>query len=261
MTSAHVLDGTAMSATQSTEPSLSSVGRHWAVANILPQALVAAASWAYLTVSGLSAAELIAPGNFAELPHPAWYAIGTTVIYVAMTGWMRGAVLRPLVPRFSILGWAAAAIWSGVVVLALTASASFVGILTSKGLALSGGHPVPVPTGLALAPFVLGIILAAEIIGLIVGGLPGLGIGAVEALAACRTTGSKCRWILWTAAAWSTIVTIIGLHAFLVVLYPGLSSGVLNAIALAMPLLLGIASALITLPAVAQLVRRKTSVD
>jgi hypothetical protein len=135
-----------------------------------------------------------------------------------------------------------------------------VGLLVSKGLAISGGHPVPVPEGLALAPFVLGIILGAEIIGIIVGGLPALIIGAVEALVLRRATRTMGIWILWTAAALSTVVTLIALHAFLVVLYPSLPSSALNVIALAMPVLLGIAVALVTLPAVAQLVRRQNSI-
>jgi hypothetical protein len=67
-------------------------------------------------------------------------------------------------------------------------------------------------------------------------------------------------WILWAAAALSTVVTIIALHAFLVVLYPSLPSSALNVIALAMPVLLGITVALVTLPAVAKLVRRKNGI-
>jgi hypothetical protein len=128
-------------------------------------------------------------------------------------------------------------------------------------LAISGGQPVPVPTGLAFAPFVVGIILGAEIIGLIVGGLPGLILGAGEALAACRATRSKGTWIIWSAAAWSMIVTIITLQAFLVVFYPATPAGPLNALAIAAPILLGVAAALMTLPALAKLARQHAAAD
>jgi hypothetical protein len=240
--------------------SLSSVGPRWVLANVLPQALAVAAAWAYLSANGVSLTELIGLRGLARLPHPAWLAIGTAVLYAVAAGWMRGAVLRPLVPRFSILGWSLATVLSSALMLALTVSGSLVGILVSKGLAISGGHPVPIPEGAALAPFVLGIILAAEIIGILVGGLPGLIIGAVEALVLCRATRTVGQWILWTAVTWSTIVTIIALHVFLVVLYPSLSSGVLNVIALAIPVLFGIVVALATLPAVAKLVRLKNGI-
>jgi hypothetical protein len=126
---------------------------------------------------------------------------------------------------------------------------------------MSGSHAptVPVPSGLALAPFVLGIFIGAEFIGLIIGGLPGLIVGAGEALAACRGTRSKAAWILWTAAAWSMIATIITLHAFVPVFYPEVPSGVLIALAVATPILLGLAAALLTLPALAKLARQQAA--
>lgn len=262
MSSTHVLEGHAVSTTPmpSARQSLSSVGLKWVLANALPQALVVAVPWVYLNANGLNPAELMAPGGLTRLPHPVWLAIGTAVLYAVATGLMRGAVLRPLVPRFSILGWCLATILSSAVMLVLTASASVVGLLVSKGLAISGGHPVPIPEGWALAPFVLGIILGSEIIGIIVGGLPALIIGAVEALVLCRATRTMGSWILWTIAALSAVVTIIALHAFLVVLYPSLPTSTLSVIALAMPVLLGITVALVTLPTVAKLVRRKNEV-
>jgi hypothetical protein len=149
MSSTDVLEGHAVSTTPmpSARQSLSSVGLKWIVANALPQALVVAVPWVYLNANGLNPAELMVPGGLARLPHPVWLAIGTAVLYVVASGLMRGAVLRPLVPRFSILGWSMATILSSVVMLALTASASVVGLLVSKGLAISGGHPVPIPEG------------------------------------------------------------------------------------------------------------------
>jgi hypothetical protein len=261
MTAAQVLDGPTMSTTQSSRPALSSIAPRWILANTLPQVLLVAGSWAYLGMNGMTLAGLITPGGVAKLAHPIWFMIAAAALYVAMTAWMRGAVVRPLVPRFSILGWVPAAILSGALMLALTVTASLVGLAVSKGLAMSGAQPVPVPTGLAFAPFVVGIILAAEIVGLIVGGLPGLLLGAGEALAAGRATRSKGAWIIWTAAAWSMIVTIITLHAFLVVFYPATPAGLLNALAIAAPILLGLAAALMTLPALAKLARQHAAAD
>jgi hypothetical protein len=258
MTAAQVLDGSAMSMTQSTRPTLSSIAPRWILANVLPQVLLVAGSWAYLGMNGVTLTGLITPGGFAKLPHPVWFVIAAATLYVVMTVWLRGAVVRPLVPRFSILGWMPAAFLSGVLMLVLTVTACMVGLAVSKGLAMSGSHApsVPVPTGLAFAPFVVGIILGAEIIGLILGGLPGLILGAGEALAACRGTRSKGTWIIWTAAAWSMIVTLITLHAFVVVFYPATPAGPLNALAIAAPILIGLAAALMTLPALAKLARQ-----
>ena len=261
MTSAHALDGAAMSAIHSSPRKLSSIAPGWILANVLPQALLVAAAWAYLSIIGPGLAGLFARGSFAKLPHPAWFAIATTVVYVVASAWMRGAVLRPLVPRFSILGWSAAALLSGAVMLAATATGALVGLAVSKGLEVSGANPIPVPAGAAAVPYAFGVILGAEMIGLIAGGLPGLVLGSGEALAACRATRSKGSWIMWTAAAWSTIGTLIVLHAFLVVFHPSVSFGVLGAVAVAMPFVLGAAAALITLPAVARLARRQNGGD
>jgi hypothetical protein len=260
MTSAQVLDATPMSATQSSRHALSSVALHWTLANVLPQALLVAASWAYFGMNGMTLAGLTTPDSYTALPDPFWLMIATAALYVVMTVWMRGAVVRPLVPRFSILGWVPAALLSSVVMLALTVTGSVIGLAVSKGLAMSA-HPVsvPVPTGLALAPFLLGLFIGAEFIGLILGGLPGLILGVGEALAACRGTRSKRAWILWTAAAWSMIATIITLHAFVIVFYPGLPPGALVALAAATPILLGLAAALLTLPAIAKLARLRAA--
>jgi hypothetical protein len=256
MTSALVLDAAAMSTAHSSRRSLSSIAPRWILANVLPQALLVATAWAYLGMNDVSPTRLIGP-DMDKLAHLGWFAIATGAVYIVMTVWMRGGVVRPLVPRFSILGWMPAALLSSVVMLAVTATGALIGLAVSKGLAVSGTHapPVPVPTGLALAPFVLGIFVAAEFIGVILGGLPGLILGAGEALAACRGT-RKGAWILWTAAAWSMIATIAALDAFVPVFYPGVPSGVLIALAAATPILLGLASALLTLPAIAKLARQ-----
>jgi hypothetical protein len=261
MASAQVLDPPTMSTAHSSRSSLASIALRWMLANVLPQALLVAAAWAYLGVNGLTLAGLTAPGGLTKLPNPLWFIIATAALYVVMTVWTRGAIVRPLVPRFSILGWVPAALLSSVVMLAVTATGSLIGLAVSKGLAMSGSHAptVPVPTGLAFAPFVLGIFIGAEFIGLIIGGLPGLIVGAGEALAACRGTRSKAAWILWTAAAWSMIATIITLHAFVPVFYPEVPSGVLIALAVATPILLGLAAALLTLPALAKLARQQAA--
>ena len=104
----------------------------------------------------------------------------------------------------------------------------------------------------------LGNLIGAEFIGVIVGGLPGLIIGAGETLAAWRGTRRKIAWMLWTAAAWSAIAAIITLHAFTIVYFPDLPSGALAALAGATPILIGLASALLTLPAITKIVRQRT---
>jgi hypothetical protein len=257
MTSAQILDATAMSANPSSRHALSTVAPRWILANVLPQALLVAALWAYFGMNGVTVAWLDAPDRFAKLPDSSWSMLAVVALYVVMTVWMRGAVVRPLVPRFSILGWVPAAILSSILMLALTVTGSVIGIAVAKGLAMAGSQApsLSVPTGVALAPFLLGLFIGAEFVGVIVGGLPGLILGTGEALAACRGTNSKRAWILWTAAAWSMIVMIITLHAFAIVYYPGLPPGALVALAAATPILLGLAAALLTLPAMAKLAR------
>jgi len=257
MTSLLVVENPAVSMAHSTRTSLSSIAPRWILANVLPQALLVVAVGTYLGFNATPFARLITKDGVDKLSHAGWALIAVAVVYLAMSVWMRGAVLRPLLPRFSLLGWLPAASLSGAVMLIAAVSGGLIGITVAKGLAMSGGHAPPVATGIALVPFVLGTFIGAEFIGLIVGGLPGLILGAGEALAAMRATRRKAAWILWTAAAWSAIATIITLHAFLVVFYPGLPPEAFAALAGATPVLIGFAAALLTLPAVAKLVRQQ----
>ena len=129
-----------------------------------------------------------------------------------------------------------------------------------KGIALTGDYVSPAPSGFELAPFVLGLIIAAEVLGLIVGGLPGLIFGTAEALAACRGTRRVAAWILWSAAAWSTVAMIITLHCLLIVTYGELPASAWAWLAVATPILIGLAAALLTLPVVAKLARPQRDV-
>jgi hypothetical protein len=249
-----------MSTSQSSRRTLSSVAPYWILANVLPPALLAVAGWVYLSLNGLDLAGLFERGGFAKLPDRATFAIATAAVYVVASVGMRGAVLRPLVPRFSIVGWVAAALIPAVLMLALTAGGSVVALALAKGLAVSRNTAtIPIPEGFALGPFVLGLILGTEVMGMIVGGLPGLALAAGEALVVGRATRSVWRWILWGAAAWTTVVTIVILHAFLAVFDRSVPVGLLNALGFTLPVILGIAVALITLPAVARLVSRQNA--
>src|SRR5262249_43661927 len=154
-------------------------------------------------VNGISFAQFITKAGFAKLANVGWVLVALAVLYLAMIVWMRGAVLRPLVPRFSILGWLPAALFSGIAMLLAAVGGSLASIALAKALTMSGDYVSPAPSGFELVPFVLGLIIGAEIIGLILGGLPGLILGAGEALAACRGSRRTGAWILWSAAAWS----------------------------------------------------------
>jgi hypothetical protein len=257
MTSTLVVDKPVMSMTRSTPTPLSSVAPRWILANVLPQALLVMAAWLYLSVNGITFAQLITKNGLEKLAHAGWVLIAVAVLYLAMIVWMRGAVLRPLVPRFSILGWLPAALLSGAAMLLAAAGGGLVGIGMAKALAMAGTQAPASPAGVALVPFIFGQLIGAELVGLILGGLPGLIFGAGEALAACRGTRRLAAWILWSAAAWSTVATVVTLHLLLIVFYPGLSPRVMAALAGATPILIGVAAALLTLPVLAKLARQR----
>jgi len=259
MTSAQVLEKPGVVMMSSTRVLRASVAPRWILANVLPQALLVAAAGTYLGVKGITFARLITRESAEKLGDPEFVAIAAAavaVIYLVMIVWMRGAVLRPLLPRFSWLAWPPAALLSGAAMLLAALTGGLAGIGVAKALAIAGSEAPSAPTGLALAPFILGNIIGAEVLGLIVGGLPGLILGAGEALAAWRGTGRKAAWILWTAAAWSAIAAIITLHILTAVYYPGMPPGVLAVLAAATPILLGLAAALLTLPAIAKFVQQ-----
>jgi hypothetical protein len=244
--------------TRSATGSLSSVTLRWIAANVLPQALLVAAAGLYLNLSGIEFGRLIARDSLDKLGDPGWALIALIAVYLAAIVWMRGAVLRPLLPRFSWLGWLPAALLSGAVMLLVAVGGSLVGIAVAKGMAMAGSDAPSAPAGLALIPFLFGNLIAAEVIGVVLGGVPGLIIGAGETLAAWRGTGRKIAWMLWTAAAWSAVAAIVTLHALMIVFYSGLPSKALAALAGATPILIGLAAALFTLPAIAKIVRQRT---
>jgi hypothetical protein len=237
--------------------SLSSIAVRWIAANVLPQALLVAAAELYLNRSGIEFAHLMARNSLDKLGNAGWALIAVISVYVVALVWMRGAVLRLLLPRFSWLGWIPVALVSGAGMLLVAVGGSLVGSAVAKGMALAGSDAPTAPEGLALIPFIFGNVIAAEVIGVIVGGLPGLIIGAGETLAAWRGTGRKVAWMLWTAAAWSAIAAIVTLHALTTVFFPGLPSGALAALAGATPILIGLAAALLTLPAITKAVRQR----
>ena len=245
-----------MSSTHVGQASLASIAIRWLSANVLPQAFLVAATWVYLSMQSTTLPALVVPGILVTLPHPYWLVVAAA--YVTMTMWMRGAVLRPLVPRFSIPGWIAVAILTGLVVLALTVSGSLIGVAVAKGLAASGRPPVWPLIKIPVALFVVGAVLGAEIMGAMLGSLPALVIGALESVVVGRSTKSIGAWIVGTVAAWSMIFALIVLHALLIVFYPRLSPNVLTAIAAPMPILFGLAAALGTLPVVARLARQRS---
>src|ERR1043166_428750 len=257
MTSVQLVERPAVAMVQSAPTSLSSVALRWVLANVLPQVLLVVAAGVLLSVTGITFAGLISPRTFEKLANAGWIAAAVAVIYLALSVLMRGAVLRPLVPRYSLLGWLPAALVSGAAMLLAAVGGGLVGFTVAKGLAMSGNYVSPAPTGFALAPFVFGQIIAAEVIGLILGGFPGLVLGAGEALAACRGTRRTAAWFLWTAAAWSTVATIIMFHVLLILAFPALPTAALGALAVATPILIGVAAALLTLPAVAKLARQR----
>jgi hypothetical protein len=254
MTSVLILD---KPVTRSTPTSLSSVVPRWILANVLPQALLVAAAGLYLKFGGIEFARLIARDSLDRLGNVGWALTAVIVVYLATIVWMRGTVLRSVLPRFSWLAWLPAALLSGAVMLLVAIGGSLVGIAIAKGIAMSGGKAPSAPEGLALIPFMLGNLIAAELIGVIVGGLPGLIIGAGEALAAWRGTRRKVAWMLWTAAAWSAVAAIVTLHGLTVVYFPALPSAALAALAGATPILIGLATALLTLPAIANMARQR----
>ena len=260
MSSVQILEQPAVSMAQSAPKSLSSIAPRWILANVLPQAVLVVAGAVYLGMNGMSFAGMIRPQTLKTLDKSGWVLLAVALVYLVMIVWMRGAVLRPLVPRFSILGWLPAALISGAAMLLAAVGGGLVGIALAKGLDMAGNYVSPAPTGLALVPFVFGQIIGAEIIGLIIGGLPGLILGAGEALAACRGTRRTGSWILWSAAAWSTVATIVMLQVLLIMAFPAVPAAALTALAGATPILIGLAAALLTLPALAKLARQQSEV-
>src|SRR5262249_2549186 len=120
MTSAQVLEKPAVVMMSSTRALLASVAARWILANVLPQLFLVATAASYFGVKGITFARLITRESAEKLGDPEFVVIAAAavaVVYLVMIVWMRGAVLRPLLPRFSWLAWPPAALLSGAAML------------------------------------------------------------------------------------------------------------------------------------------------
>ncbi len=218
---------------------LPAISRQWVRAHVLAQIVsLAAAAGVY----GLS--EFIGsgdPGASQTMKTAAIaLALGGELISAVTVAYLRGAVLRKLLPGFPMLGW------SLVVIGYLMVMAMFT---TLTGDSTS----VPMKTmPQVTAPVLLAGFGFLAVLGLIFG----LVIGAIEALVLRTVAHGTGQWIKWSGLAWGGAMLLVYVSGLVVLKNPDLSPFMLALLNGAIKISLGLVIGAATVPALTRLTPR-----
>ena len=219
--------------------SLPSVSRQWVRAHVLAQVVCLAAAAGVYGLSQLIGAN--DPGASQTLKTVAIaLALGGELIYAVAAAYLRGAVLRQLLPGFPLLGW------SLVVVGYLMVTAMFTTLTGNDASA-------PLKTSPQItAPILLAGFGFLAVLGLVFG----LAIGAIEALVLRTVARGTGQWIKWSGLAWGGAMLLIYVAGMVALKNPGLSPFTLALLGGAIKLAFGLVVGAATLPALTKLTPR-----
>lgn len=208
-----------------------SLALQWVGAHLLAQLVcIVTASAGY----GLAKLFGLTPPGSARTFLSAAFAIGlvTELIYVTASAWLRGRVLRKVLPRFSMTPWL---IVVGGYMLALALLSGFSTVVPAEGM-----RPQP---GVSTDMLMKGVMVST-----IAGALFGLLVGSLEAIVIRRAAEGTGVWILASMIAWSAALTALVSSSLLLVQVDPASPSMLVA-GFAMKIVSALIVALLTLPA------------
>jgi hypothetical protein len=231
---------TAMSALSlSNTQSKSSIAVQWIGAHLLAQVVCIATA---LLMLGIAKVLGIATG-----PMPSYLSVAFALmlameaIFIAASAWLRGSVLRRVLPRFEM------APWMIVVALYMLAFALLSGFSTR----LPAVDTTPQAASMTTSALMNGAMIAT-----IMGALVGLLVGGLEALVIRRAAEGAGLWVLMTMVAWGAMLAMLTSSSMLLVAL-GATTG-MAALAGGVALKFGSAMlmAVLTLPAVLHITPR-----
>ncbi len=216
-----------------------SIALQWIGAHLLAQVVcIATATLAY----GLALALGIPTGPTQSYLSAAFALIlATELIFVVASAWLRGSVLRGVLPRFEMAPWM---IVVGLYMLAFA-------LLSGFSTRLPTADATPAAASMTMSALMNGAMIAT-----IMGAIVGLLVGGLEALVIRRAAEGAGLWVLMTMVAWAALLALL-VSASLLLVTLGATSG-MAAIAggIALKFASALLLALLTLPAVLHITPR-----
>jgi hypothetical protein len=212
-----------------------SIAMQWIGAHLLAQVVCIAIA---LLTLGIAKVLGIATGAMPSYLSVAFaLMLAMEAMFIAASAWLRGSVLRRVLPRFEMAPW--------MIVVALYMLAFT--LLSGFSTRLPAVDTTPQAVSMTASALMNGIIMGA-IVGLLVGGL--------EALVIRRAAEGAGLWVLMTMVAWGAVLAMLTSSSMLLVTF-GATSG-MAAIVGGVALKFGSAllMAVLTLPAVLHITPR-----
>lgn len=215
-----------------------SIAMQWIGAHLLAQVVC--------LLTGLLALGIAKALGIATGPMPSYLSVAFVLmlameaIFVVASAWLRGAVLRRVLPRFEMVPW--------MVVVAVY-------MLT---FALLSGFSTRLPTAdvTPAAAITTTALLNGAMIATIMGAIIGLLVGGLEALVIRRAAEGSGLWVLMTMVAWGALLGMLVTSSLLLVTF-GATSGMAAIVGgVALKFASALLLALLTLPAVLQITPR-----
>lgn len=216
-----------------------SIALQWIGAHLLAQVVcIGTATLAF----GLARLLGIATGPAASYLSVAFVLmLATEAIFIVASAWLRGSVLRRVLPRFEMVPW--------MIVVA--------GYMLA--FALVSGFSTRLPTT-DVAPAAVSLsataLLNGGMIATIMGAIVGLLVGGLEALVIRRAAEGAGVWVLMTMVAWAAMIAMLMMSSVLLLTLGATTGMAALAGGVAMKFASALLMALLTLPAVLQITPR-----
>lgn len=208
------------------------IARQWIGAHLLAQVVcVAMASAGYSIAKLFGIATPASPKAYLSVAFA--LALVTELIFVVASAWLRGAVLRQVLPRFQMTPW--------LVVVG--------GTMLAMALLSEFSTKVPADGARAAAGLTTDALMKGLMVSTVAGGIFGLLVGTLEALVIRRAAEGAGLWVLMSAVAWSAAVSLLVTSSLLMVKLDPMSSAMAVAAGFAMKFASALLIALLTLPA------------
>jgi hypothetical protein len=216
-----------------------SIAMQWIGAHLLAQVVCIAIA---LLTLGIAKVLGIATGAMPSYLSVAFaLMLAMEAMFIAASAWLRGSVLRRVLPRFEMAPW--------MIVVALYMLAFT--LLSGFSTRLPAVDTTPQAVSMTASALMNGIM-----IGSIMGAIVGLLVGGLEALVIRRAAEGAGLWVLMTMVAWGAVLAMLTSSSMLLVTFGATSGMAAIAGGVALKFASALLLALLTLPAVLHITPR-----
>ncbi len=208
------------------------IARQWIGAHLLAQVIcLVTASIGYGGAKLLGIATPDSPKSYLSVAFA--LALVTELIFVVASAWLRGAVLRQVLPRFQMVPW--------LIVVG--------GYLLAMALLSGFSTKVPIDGARAAADLTADALVKGLMVSTVLGAIFGLLVGSLEALVIRRSAEGAGLWVLMTMVAWSAALSFLVVSSLLLVKLDPMSATMSMATGFALKFASALLIGLLTLPA------------